>query len=230
VLWGADPEDPRLQAGAERLLESTEGEGGFSSGGGRPPDPALTARAVQALAVLGWSAHSRFQEALAWLLEIGLEPEPGRTVGERAVAATATLAAAVWCAEGRRQSVIERAGGTLLSILDDPAAARSHGGLRLGFPNLLRTDLAEILWAFARAGHQLEDPLRRPLRRLQRAQTPAGRWRRGLAPPSRLPLAERARPAAGEESRSISLEATVALLEYAVPAGLPRLFPAKPGS
>jgi len=232
VLWGADTADPRLQAAAERLLETAPGVGGLARTNGGSPELALTGRAVQALATLGWTRHPRLQEATAWLVEVGLAEDAKDLLRlrELTIAATATLAAAAWFDRPRKQMLRLRASEVLLSILDDPRAARSHGGLRLGFPNLLRTDIAEMLWALARAGCDYDERLGPTLRRLQLAQSDQGRWCRVAGVPATLPVSAAARPAPGAESRWITLEAAVALLRFAVAAGLPRLFPARPGS
>jgi hypothetical protein len=105
---------------------------------------------------------------------------------------------------------------------------RSEPSARFGHPNLGRTDVSEVLWALAVAGVPWDERLGGALRRLQKAQNQVGRWPLRLAVPSSL----RARPgtvaAVGESSRWITLRAVVALNAYAVPAGLPRMFPEKP--
>ncbi len=58
---GADTADPRLRAGAARLLETAGGDGGLN------PAPCITARGLQALAELGQARDPRFEEALAWI-------------------------------------------------------------------------------------------------------------------------------------------------------------------
>lgn len=232
VLLGADPDDPRLQQGAATLLRNAADEGGFSERSDLPAHPALTARAVQALAMLGWGRDSRAQEALAWLLELGLT-EPGighdpATRKQQLVAAVALLGAAPWFESRQRRIIVDALAPMVTRGLARPARTAGHGGLSLGFPNLLRTDLAEMLWALARAGVPHEERISAPLEKLQQAQDGDARWRRGVAAPAGLPIRAGACSAPGEASRRVSLEATVALLEYAAPSRLPRLFPARP--
>jgi hypothetical protein len=223
VAWGADPRDPRLQAAVDRLLETVTGEGGIAPHPGAHPSPWLTARTVRMVAEIGWVRHPRCQEGLAWLEEP--TTSWGSREAERAVTAVATLAALAAEPGLRRPPLERRAVDALLEVL----SPGGRGALRrLGHPNLGRTDLAEILWALAMAGVPASPALRGSLRRLQDLQRSDGRWRRTAAVPATLPLEPACRPRTGEESRWITLRATVALLHYAVEVGLPRLFPTKP--
>lgn len=210
MQWGADPGDPRLHAGSERILETAEGEGGLEWSGRRTPAPRLTARALEAMVALGWDGHARVQEWLAWF-EATPEWE------HDAVAAVAVLKA---CRGGLRPKLVERAVDGLDARLGD-----EPGGIpaSLGYPNLQRTDLAEVFAALAAAGIEWRPAWRHTLGELQRRQRGLGRWNRRAPVPSSLGAPEPDQP-----SRWITLEATRALLTYAVDAGLPRYFPPPP--
>jgi len=230
VQWGADPNDPRLQRAAERMLEIAPGEGGFAVAEGGRSAPWLTARFLHGLAELGWCRHPRFQEGLAWL-EDGDAKHPaggwravdrGSTSGECAVTAVALLCALAACAEDRRTALRERALRSLSRVLARTAKHR----VRLGHPCLGRTDVAEILHALARAGAQLEPEMVPALRRVQRRQDEGGRWRRDVSVPISLGL--RHEEKAGSPSRWVTLKCVVALMTYAVDARLPRMYPQKP--
>lgn len=230
VQWGADPSDPRLQAAAAKMLEEAPGEGGFARDGSQSATPRLTARVAQAAAELGFARHPRVQEALAWLDE-GARPAPGggwlaedpdgrpSPCGITAVAALAALTAA---GDDRRNGLRERAVRGAIELL-----ARGAADLELlGHPCLERTDLAEVLWALARAGVALQPAMAQPLARLQARQLEGGRWPRDLEPPPGLPIGDP--PACGAPSRWVTLKAAVALLHYGEEAALPRMFPEKP--
>lgn len=210
VEWGADPGDPRLHAASERLLDEEPGTGGLAPRNGARPDPRLTARMLSAMVALGWTRHPRVQEWLAWFEATqGWERDP--------VAAVAVVSAS---RNGLRPALVERAATGLESSL----AAASGGALsRLGHPNLLRTDVAEIMGALAVAGAPWRDEWRPGLARLQRLQDDQGRWRRRVPVPATLGVPEPAQP-----SGFLTLNATTALLTYAVAARLPRMFPPKP--
>jgi hypothetical protein len=216
---GADPDDPRLQAGIGRLATTTP-EGGLARRPGAPPCTRLTARAAEALATLGWCHHARFQEYLAWL-------EEGASTSRDAVTATAILSALASCDDVRRPRLYRRAAECLLELLD-----RSHGrgprdGRKLGHPNLLRTDVVEILWVLRRCHHAYDPRMQTALLNLQALQGDGGRWSRRVELPSSLPLGG-TRPETGKESRWLTLRATSVLLYYAEAASLPRRFPRKP--
>ena len=198
MAWGADPSDPRLQAAAERVLESDAGSGGFAAGDGKPPSPIVTARLVQALVALGFGRHLRCQEALAWLEESSAawSGDPRR----RTVVAAAVAAALADRPELRRAGLLDRAAATLVEALPRRDLASS----RLGFPNLSRTDLGEMLWALARAGAPFDPRMGGALRRLQRLQGEGGRWRRRWPRPASLPIPDKARGRVGEACRWIS--------------------------
>lgn len=210
VQWGADPEDPRLHAAAERLLETAPGEGGLEATGGQGPDPAVTARALEALTTLGWERHNRVQELFAWFEATpGWEDDPSVAV------------AVLNASNAANRSVLsERAVSGLGSRL---VVSGGNNLTTLGHPNFHRTDLAEIFFAMAKAEVEFTPEWCGPLERLQKVQDGAGRWDRISSSPSTLGLNENSQP-----SRWVTLKATVALLAYAVEAGLPRVFPQRP--
>lgn len=218
VAWGADPDDPRLQAGWDRLLAEAAGEGGFSFRDGGPPSPPLTARAVEGLVRVDRFRHLRAQEALAWLEEeAALDP----------VTATATLAALAEEPGVRRPGLAARCAEVILDALDRSGNLRI-GWRRLGHPNLLRTDLLEMLRALAAAGVPFDPRMTFPLQVVQRQQDELARWPLGTAPPRSLPSGdEPARP--GQPSPWLTLHAVRVLLRYSEEASLPRLFPDIPG-
>ena len=224
AAWGADPGDLRLHAACERLLETAAGEGGFAAREGSALSAVLTARLVQAAVELGFGRHLRVQEALAWL-----EESPAAWSGDGrqcAVTAAAVTAALAGRPELGRQALRDRAAAAALDALsgDDLAADR------LGHPNLARTDLAEMLWALARAGVPFEPRLAAPLARLQRLQGGGGRWPRRAPRPASLPLPSRFRAAVDPSCQWVTLRAVVAMNAFAVDALLPRLFPSPPAA
>jgi hypothetical protein len=212
---GADPDDPRLQAAAGRLLEEAVGEGGFAPRAGAEACPVATARSLQMLCALGWGRHLRVQEALAWLEEKAL---PAACGPRGATVAVATLRAASECGRERLQ---ELAGERLRRWIGRRSPRRTPS---YGHPRLSTTDELEILWAMARAGGSSHDELRPALVLLQEAADAAGRWWRGCPPPASLPVPEAAEPGPGP-SRWITLRAAVVLMAHAVEAELPRRFP-----
>jgi hypothetical protein len=225
VQWGADPSDPRLHAAAERLLESSEPHGGIAENENIGPSLPLTARALHALAELGWCRHPRFLEALAWLEQETSEWEIDPTVG-CAVTSVGVLATLTSCSVLRRQDLES----LVVAVLGEDLGRGGAGGWRrLGFPNLLRTDLAEVLWVLARAGVPFDGRMEVPLRWLQGVQLEGGMWPRQHPVPRTLPIADAERPEPDRPSRWLTLRAVVAITAYAVAAGLPRLFPARPG-
>jgi hypothetical protein len=230
LQWGADPDDPRLQAAAEILLETAPGEGGFALRSGGGAVPWLTARALQGLAGLGWCRHSRFQEALAWL-ENGTARAPNGgwramhragVSGECAVTAISVLDALRACSDGRRRALRERAIASVVRSLDTDAGRRAC----FGHPCLGRTDEAEVLSGLARAAVPFEPRMTRALRRVQSRQIEGGKWLRTVAVPQSLVLHREA--SITTPSRWLTLKCVVALMTYAVDAQLPRMYPAKP--
>ena len=131
------------------------------------------------------------------------------------------------------QSELTAAAGLERRVVERLREALTPNGaslLALGFPNLGRTDLAEMLWALARSGYRFERWLGEPLARLQALQAEGGRWRRAYRTPHSLDVPQRDRGGLGLPSRWITLRSVVAMYAYAVEAGLPRLFPQKPVS
>lgn len=239
VQWGADPHDPRLDAGLRRLVGECTADGGFAARPGAAPQPCLTARVVQVLASLGWCRQPRFREALAWLDE-GVPraqhggwrcPDPRHAQAQAqgwgcAVTAVGVLWAIAACEGDEPPELRERAVRAVAGALAGAAAA----GLRAGHPNLLRTDPVEALAALAAADAPWEPRLRPMLALVQDAQDRAARWRRRVPVPSSLPVDEGTRRQAAGPSRWITLRAVTALIRYAVEAELPRLFPQKPSN
>lgn len=230
VQWGADPTDPRLQAAAELLLETAPGEGGFARRDGGQAVPWLTARVLQALAELGWCHHQRFQEGLAWLEEGDAEHRDGgwrcwrrqMSSAECDVTPVALLAALAACGGRKRTLLKERATASIIRIM---SSTDSVGG-DYGHPCLGRTDEAEVLWSLAKSETSLELAMVPILERLQSRQTDGGRWRRTAPVPRSLGVSDG--NTVGKTSRWVTLKCVVALMNYAVEAKLPRLYPPKP--
>lgn len=220
VQSGADPEDPRLHAAAERFLDSDF----------RDHEPCSVARGLQAFRTLGWGHDLRFEERLAWLMEEApRSPGGGWACHDRdhgggpngcAVTAAALLGTAGREVDGRFGAVRQRASGVLIGELDVQSRTRDGRWGRAGHPNLDRTDRVEVLWALARAGIPYDPRMREALAQLQADQNAEGRWTLEIEPPS-----GGAGERCGQPSRWITLHALVALKAYAVPAGLPRLYP-----
>jgi len=197
-----------MHAASQRLLETAPGEGGLARREGLGPDPRTTARALETMIALGWGKHPRVQEWYAWFDETaGWEDDP--------TAAVAILAAS--CG-GLRPVLEKRAVGGLGRALSGKGSRLG----RLGHPNLLRTDLAEVFSILASSGVEWRAEWRTALHSLQRMQGEYGRWRRTSPIPGSLPAD------ADEPSRWVTLKATKALLTYAVEAKLPRVFPYPP--
>jgi hypothetical protein len=210
VQWGANPEDPRLHAASQVLLETAPGDGGLLRPSSSRPDPQLTARVLETMVALGWGKHPRVQEWSAWFdATDGWENDP----------ATAVAVLAACRGNGRpvlQARAVEGLGHALVNDSDRLA--------RLGHPNFLRTDLAEIFANLAAADVGFRRPWRRLLKKLQAGQDGKGRWSRGSRVPRSLAVPEPEQP-----SKWVTLKAAKALLTYAVEAELPRLFPFPPG-
>ncbi len=227
VRLGADPEDPRLRAGAERLLDGLREDGVVVRHPGGEPSPCLAARLVEVMSRLGLGRDRRVETLTAWLEE---QP-PGASGGWRCphaghsgaggcpVTAVALLAAAAEGAERVRSRLLGRAAGAITVGLPVRAA--------LGEVNLDRTDAAECLYALARCGVPYDPRLRPALLRVQAVQDASARWPVDAPAPRSLPTGE------GQAKRLsgwVTLRAVVALLRWAAEAKLPRRFPMKPGS
>ena len=221
VAWGADPNDPRLETAARRFLSESLGEGGFAVGRGQSPSPIVTARLVQALVAIGFGHHLRVQEALAWFEE---EPSAWPDRGfVRAVVASSLVP--VVKAAGPRRPGLER---RLVSEVRTAVGSGSGTSSVLGFPNLARTDIGELMAALALGGVPYARWMREPMSALQDLQRDGGRWPRLSPRPASLPMPSGTRGRPGRSCRWVTLRAVVAMNSYAVDAGLPRLFPDKP--
>ncbi len=223
---GADPTDPRLQAAAQVLLDEAPGGSGFALADGGPDRPWLTARVLEALAGLGWRRHPRFEEALAWLDdEASSGSDGGWLAGDGSdgtgchITPVALLAALVAGGDGGRRALWERALEGALLV----ASGEASNGRRLGHPNLGRSDAGEALGVLARAGAELRPAMVPALGWLQGRQLEGGRWPRDVATPEvELPLGVEA------PSRWLTLRSAAVMLRYALPTGLPRMFPQRP--
>jgi hypothetical protein len=223
---GADPTDPRLQAAAQVLLDEAPGASGFALAEVGPDRPWLTARVLEALAGLGWRRHPRFEEALAWLEDQAPSGCDGAWIaGDGSdgtgchVTPVALLAALTAGGDGGRRALRERALDGALRV----ATASDLERRQLGHPNLGRSDAGEALWGLARAGAELRPAMVPALEWLQGRQLEGGRWPRDVATPEvELPLGVAA------PSRWLTLRSAVVMLRYALPAGLPRVFPQRP--
>lgn len=228
VALGADPADPRLRAAGDVLLAAAPGAPGFAARAGLAPDPALTARVAAAMLALGSARQPRVQEALAWLEEAAPASPAGGWADvagdECAVTPTALLAGYAAAPQVRGKALRERATAAVVRILAGPGRRQLK---RLGYPRLRTTDLAEMVSVLVTTRMPWNDALGPALRALQGLADDGGRWARTSGVPASLPTGTW-RPRVGEPSRWVTLEATVAVLAYAVPAGLPRLFPPKP--
>jgi hypothetical protein len=168
VQCGADPDDPRLHAASQLMLETAPGEGGLSRVEGGAVDPVLTARALETMVALGWSGHSRVQEWFAWFQETpDWENRPAVAVG-------------VLKAAGRRHELSRRAVGGMTAVLRD----RPEAFARLAHPNLGATDLAELFSVLVDVGIDWRDDWRAALEKLQLLQDDKGRWLARAGEPS----------------------------------------------
>jgi hypothetical protein len=227
IQLGADPNDPRLRSGVERLLAEVPDDGAVVRHPSGRPSPCLAARLVEATARLGLSRDRRVETLTAWLEEQAPAASGGwscphprhRGAGGCAVTAVALLGAAADGAERVRDRLLARAAGALTAGLPVRAA--------LGEANLDRTDAAESLHALARCGVGYDPRLRPALVRVQAAQDGQARWRAGTLPPRSLPTGD-GRP--GRLSGWVTLRAVTALLRWADEAELRRRYPARPGS
>lgn len=222
VQLGADPSDPRLQGAALRLM-NTGHEGTLAPEG--EALPCATARVVAALAGLGFGGELRFSEALAWLATLpraargGWRCDRHRGDGGCEVTAAALLAAAESAPAVGGRGLVERAADSLLD------GGLSRLAVQLGWPNLLRADLAEALAALARAGVPFDSRMKVALGRLQQLQDDRGRWLATAHPPRSLSL--------GADLAAdgwVTLHAVTAMARYAEAAGLPRMYPERPGA
>lgn len=224
VQLGADPEDPRLQAGCRNVLDRQTTDGGFAVAADCGPSPLVTARMLAVMATMGFLKHARVVEAAAWLEEADWDAG-----GEKAeVVAVAVL----WIGEAlvsNRKGLAERATESALDYLSALNGEEGGHQFHLDFPNLERIDPAEALAALARASVPFDPRMSGCLAVLQQMQDERAFWRprsddgaSGSTPQRPVTLSAEAR------GGWITFEATLALLRYAVPACLPRVFPLPP--
>jgi len=226
---GADPEDPRVTRGVERLLDVLEPRaGGFAPAHGKMPAACFTAELTAALARFGYAHHPRIREALAWLAErdrgtggwscpdLRHHVEGGCVP---AAVATLRLVAELPPAErGPLQPLAERGAGWLLGnglFLNGP---QPRGWYSFGHPALGRTDLVDALAALALLRRPAEAPITAGLTVVLARQDETGRWLQRAAVPHGEPR--------GEPSRWVTLKALLAVAAWgdrlpgdAVPAG-----------
>ncbi len=221
VQLGADPADPRLAAAAPAVL-TVERDGSLAPE--REALPCATTRALAALAALGLGGDLRFSEALAWLGSIEEARDGGWPCARHggahgcAVTAVALLEASAITDEVAGRGLAKRAAESLL------ASGVGRLSPRLGWPNLLRTDLAEGLAALARAGVGYDSRLDEGLGRLQQLQDAKASWRVSVSAPRSLPF-----DGAVDADGWATLHAVTAIARFAEAARLPRMYPHKPG-
>ena len=214
---GADPEDPRAERAAEKLLESLQPRsGGFSAARGRPPSACFTAEVCAALARFGFAHHPRVREAVAWFAERdggtgGWScPELRHLVGGACpiagVAALRFLAELTAAERAPLASVADRAAGFLLGAGLWVDGSGPRGWWTFAHPNLGRTDLLDALFLLARNGRRADPPVLRALLGVLARQDGGGRWLQQQAAPFGEP--------AGEPSRWVTLKALVSVAAY----------------
>ena len=218
LAWlGADPEDPRVQRGVRKLLESLQPHsGGFAPARGRPPAACFTAEVCAALARLGFAHDPRVREAIGWLAERdggsgGWScPELRHLVG--GVCPLASVGALRFVAElppHERNPVAGMAKRASRALLDSGLWLEGHaprGWWTFSHPNLGRSDLLDALWALARTGCAPESAILKALLGVLARQDGAGRWLQQQAVPFGEPT--------GEPSRWVTLKALVTVAAY----------------
>ncbi len=223
---GADPEDPRVRRGAQKLLDSLQPRsGGFAAARGRPPAACFTAEICAALARLGFAHDPRVREAIAWLAErdggVGgwSCPELRHLVGGVCpLACVATLRFVAELAPAERAPLAGLGRRASRALLDRGLwleGTGPKGWWSFSHPNLGRSDLLDALWALARTGCEPEPAIHSALLGVLARQDAAGRWAQQVAAPFGEP--------AGEPSRWVTLKALVAVAAYgeslAAPSG-----------
>ena len=214
---GADPEDPRVQRGARKLLESLQPHsGGFSAAHGRPPAACFTAEVSAALARLGFAHDPRVREAIAWLAERDGPghgwtcPELRHLVGGICpLACVGTLRFVAELPPAERAPLAHVAARATRVLLDRGLWLEGigpKGWWAFSHPNLGRTDLLDALWALARTGCPPEPAVLTALLGVLARQDAAGRWAQQQPAPFGEPP--------GEPSRWVTLKALVAVAAY----------------
>ncbi len=214
---GADPEDPRVRRGAQKLLESLQPHsGGFAAARGRPPAACFTAEVCAALARLGFAHDPRVREAIAWLADRDAGtggwscPELRHLVnGVCPLACVATLRFVAELPHADRGPLAGLARRATRALLDRDLWLEGNvpkGWWTFSHPNLGRTDLLEALWALARTECPAEPAILNALLGVLARQDGAGRWSQQASAPFGEP--------AGEASRWVTLKALVAVAAY----------------
>ena len=214
---GADPEDPRVQRGARKLLESLQPHaGGFSATRGRPPAACFTAEVCAALARLGFAHDPRVREAIAWLAERDASiggwscPELRHLIG--GICPLASIATLRFLAElpapdrAPLAGMARRASRILLDRGLWLEGVAPKGWWAFSHPNLGRSDLLDALWALARTECPPEPPILKALLGVLARQDGLGRWVQQQA----APFGE----SVGEPSRWVTLKALVTVAAY----------------
>ena len=214
---GADPEDPRAERAAAKLLESLQPRsGGFATGRDRPPSACFTAEVCAALARFGFAHHPRVREAVAWFAE----RDGGRggwscpelrhlANGACTLASVAALRFLSELAPAERAPLAglqRRAAAALLEIPAWRGGDVPRGWWAFSHPSLGRTDLLDALAGLARSGHPAGPEVLGALLGVLARQDGSGRWVQQRA----VPFGE----AAGEPSRWVTLKALVTLAAY----------------
>lgn len=212
---GADPEDPRVERGAEALLEVLQPrEGGFATTRRTAPSPCFSAQLCAALVRLGYAHHPRVREAIAWLASLSgpgwrCREERHTHDGACVVAATAVLRLVsehVVGERGRLAALAERAGRFLLDRELYLRGQGPRGWLVFAHPCLDRADLLEALVALARLGWKPEPAILTALLAVLARQDGQGRWAQQFAAPFGEP--------AGQPGRWATLKALVVLSSF----------------
>ena len=217
ALLGADPEDPRVQRGARKLLESLQPRsGGFAQARGRPPAACFTAEVCAALARLGFAHDRRVREAISWLAERdggrgGWScPELRHHVeGACPLASVGALRFVAELPPHERAPLAAMATRATRHLVDHGLWLEDDGprGWRaFSHPNLGRSDMLDALWALARTGCPPEPAVQRALLAVLARQDGGGRWMQQQP----APFGEQA----GAPSRWVTLKALVTVAAY----------------